>query len=255
MGDHDVSHLTDEELVLHHFGETENAAVRAHLAQCDACRAALEALRRDLAVVPVPDVPERGEDYGAQVWARLQPQLTEIAPAAPARVRRRVWAPLGLAASLVLAFLLGRHWPHQPPAPAPVSAAARERILLVAVGDHLERSEMLLVELVNAGADGKPVDISTQQQYAEELVGANRLYRQTVVRAGEPGMASLLDELERLLVEVAHRPSSLSPADLADIRSRIESRGLLFRVRVIETQVREKEKESTPTSGGSHVVS
>ena len=164
---------------------------------------------------------------------------------------RRVWTPLGLAASLVLAFLLGRHWPHE--APAPVSAAARERILLVAVGDHLERSEMLLVELVNAGTDGQPVDISAQQQYAEELVGANRLYRQTVVRAGEPGMASLLDELERLLVEVAHRPSSLSPSDLADIRSRIESRGLLFRVRVIETQVREKEKETTKTAAGTHV--
>jgi len=255
MGDHDVSHLTDEELVLHHFGETGDAAVRAHLAECDACRAALEALRRDLAAVPVPEAPERGEDYGAQVWARLRPQLTEIAPDAPVRARRRVWAPLGLAASLVLAFLLGRHWPHEKPAPTPVSAAARERILLVAVGDHLERSEMLLVELVNAGADGQPVDISTQQQYAEELVGANRLYRQTVVRAGEPGMASVLDELERLLVEVAHRPSSLTPADLADIRSRIESRGLLFRVRVIETQVREKEKESTKTAAGTNVVS
>jgi hypothetical protein len=256
-----VSHLTDEELVLHHFGEAEDPAAVAHLSECAACRAALEALRRDLEAVPVPEPPERGADYGAQVWARLRP-LLEAAPVVsfePARPRagrremRRVWAPIGLAASLVLAFLLGRHWPHE--APAPVSAAARERILLVAVGDHLERSEMLLVELVNAGADGKPVDISTQQQYAEELVGANRLYRQTVVRAGEPGMASLLDELERLLVEVAHRPSSLSPSDLADIRSRIESRGLLFRVRVIETQVREKEKATTKTAAGTHVVS
>jgi len=244
-----MSHLTDEELVLHHFGEAEDPAAVAHLAECAACRDALEALRRDLEAVPVPEPPERGADYGAQVWARLRPQL-EAAPRRPA-ARRRVWAPIGLAASLVLAFLLGRHWPHE--APAPVSAAARERILLVAVGDHLERSEMLLVELVNAGADGQPVDISAQQQYAEELVGANRLYRQTVVRAGEPGMASLLDELERLLVEVAHRPSSMSPSDLAEIRSRIESRGLLFRVRVIETQVREKEKETTKTAVGTHV--
>ena len=203
----------------------------------------------------MPEPPERAEDYGAQVWARLRPQLADGAPAARTRVMRRLWTPLGLAASLVIAFLLGRHWPHEPGPPVPVSAAARERILLVAVGDHLERSEMLLVELANAGADGQPVDISTQQQYAEELVGANRLYRQTVVRAGEPGMASLLDELERLLVEVAHRPSSLSPADLADIRSRIESRGLLFRVRVIETQVREKEKESTKTAAAVKVVS
>jgi len=252
-----VSHLTEEELVLHRFGEAEApAAVEAHLAECADCRMALEALRRDLDAVPMPEPPERDADYGAQVWARLEPHLADAArPAVSRAARRRVWAPVGLAASLVLAFLLGRHWPHETAAPAPVSAAARERILLVAVGDHLERSEMLLVELVTAGADGKPVDISTQQEYAEELVGANRLYRQTVVRAGEPGVASLLDELERLLVEVAHRPSSMSAADLADIRSRIESRGLLFRVRVIETQVREKEKQSTKTAAGIKVVS
>jgi hypothetical protein len=254
MGDHDVSHLTEEELVLRHFGEAEDPAVDAHLSECEACRTALDTLRKDLAAVPLPEPPPRGEDYGAKVWARLEPQLGAGRPRRRVEMRR-VWAPVGIAASLILAFLLGRHWPHEKPAPAPVSAAARERILLVAVGDHLERSEMLLVELVNAGADGQPVDISTQQQYAEELVGANRLYRQTVVRAGEPGVASLLDELERLLVEVAHRPSSMTPADLADIRSRIESRGLLFRVRVIETQVREKEKETTTTAGGTKVVS
>jgi hypothetical protein len=249
VGGRSVSHLTEEDLILHHFGEDEAPAdAAAHLRECAACREALLALRGELAAVPMPEPPPRGEGYGAEVWARLRPRLAE-GPRGPRIAWRQVWAPVGLAASLVLAFLLGRHWPHEAHAPAAVSAAARERILLLAVGDHLERSEMLLVELVNAGTDGKDVDISTQQQYAEELVGANRLYRQTVVRAGEPGVASLLEELERLLVEVAHRPSSLNPAELTDIRSRIESRGLLFRVRVIETQMREKEKETTKTQG------
>ena len=262
-----MRHLSEEELVLHHFGDADSpAALDAHLEECAACRAALAAVRADLAAVDVPEPPERGADYGAQVWARLQPRLAEPrvvsieeSPArAAARPRprwRQAWAPLAVAASLVLAFLLGRHWP-QAVAPPAVSAAARERILLVAVGDHLERSEMLLVELVNARTDGRAVDISTEQQWAEELVGANRLYRQTVARAGDPGVASVLDELERLLVEVAHRPSSLSPSELEEIRQRIESRGLLFRVRVIETQVREKEKENKETQlPGGKVVS
>ena len=87
-----------------------------------------------------------------------------------------------------------------------------------------------------------------------ELAGANRLYRQTVVRAREPGTASVLDELERLLVDVAHRPSSLRPAELADMRRRIESRGLLFRVRVVGTQLREKEKEATKAQGAANKV-
>ena len=255
-----VSHLTEEELILHHFAEGEAATSgAAHLAECPACREALDALRRDLGAVSLPEPPERGADYGAQVWARIQPR---IQPGIQPRVRRRLfgrraWAPLAMAASLVIAFLLGRHWP-QDTSPAPVTTAARERILLVAVGDHLERSAMLLVELANAGDDGQAVDISAQQEWAEELVGENRLYRQTVVRSGEPGVASLLDELERLLVEVAHRPSSVTPAELHEIRGRIESRGLLFRVRVIESQVREKEKETTKAQGqsrGTKVVS
>jgi len=261
-----VRHLTEEELVLHHFGDAERpAAVEAHLEECAACRAALAAVRADLGAMSAPEPPERGPDYGAEVWARLQPRLAaEPRPASIEEMRtmarprprwRQAWAPLALAASLVLAFLLGRHWPQAVPPPA-VSAAARERILLVAVGDHLERSEMLLLELVNAGAEGKPVDISTEQQWAEELVGANRLYRQTVARSGDQGVASVLDELERLLVEIAHRPSSLKPAELDEFRQRIESRGLLFRVRVIETQVRDKEKASKETQvPGGKVVS
>jgi hypothetical protein len=262
MGGDAVRHLTEEEMVLHQLGEAEGApAIEAHLEECAQCRAAVDALRRDLEAVPVPEPPERGADYGAEVWARLQPRLAGEPKVVAIDARRswapRVWAPLALAASLVLAFLLGRHWPHAapPPAAASVSPAARERILLVAVGDHLERSEMLLVELVNAGVDGQSADISAEQHWAEELVGANRLYRQTVARTGETGVASVLDELERLLVEVAHRPSSLSPAERDEIRHRIESRGLLFRVRVIETQVREKEKESLGTPAAARAVS
>jgi hypothetical protein len=257
-----VSHLSEEDLVLHHFGEAEAAPESdAHLRECASCRAALEVLRRDLAALPAAEPPARGEEYGAQVWSRLAPRLAAepaVAWNSAPRPRRAAWtraaAPLALAASLVLAFLLGRHWPQAAPAPAVTAASGRERILLVAIGDHLERSEMLLVELANAADDGKDVDISSEQQWAQELAGANRLYRQTVVRSGDPGVASVLDELERLLVEVAHRPSSLRPAELADIRRRIESRGLLFRVRVIETQVRAKEKEATRAQGAATKV-
>ena len=239
-----MSHPSEEDLVLHHFGEPESPEVAAHLQECVACRAALESLGRDLAALPVPEPPVRGDDYGAEVWARLAPRLA----ARPSRWTR-VGMPLAMAASLVLAFLLGRHWPGAPApvaSPAAVAAAGgRDRILLVAIGDHLERSEMLLVELANAGDDGGKVDISTEQQLAADLAGANRLYRQAAARSPEPGVASVLDELERFLVEVAHRPSAVGPAELAALRRRIESRGLLFRVRVIETQVRAKEKEAT----------
>jgi hypothetical protein len=140
---------------------------------------------------------------------------------------------------LLVAFLLGREFPSRP---QPLSTAVRERVLLVAVGDHLERSQMVLLELVNAPA-GEPMDLETQRAFAGELVSANRLYRQSALRAGEPALAAVLDELERVLVEVAAGPDALSPADLAELQRRIEARGLLFKVNVVQSHVRERERE------------
>jgi hypothetical protein len=79
-------------------------------------------------------------------------------------------------------------------------------------------------------------------------VDANRLYRQTAVRAGEAGVASVLDDLERVLIDIATGPSTLSSAEFETVRRRIEERGILFKVRVVGSQMREREKESRGTS-------
>jgi hypothetical protein len=241
------AHPGEEELILHYYGEDETgAAVEAHLAECAACGTewaalshALDAVRDEEGAGPADPT---AEDV-ARMWNRLAPHL-------PGARRRRTWQrmlpSLAAAAALFMAFLLGRHWA-VPPAPAPVEAHASERILLLAVGDHLERSQMLLIELANAPTGKAPLDIGVEQGWAQELVGANRLYRQAAAQSGEPAVASVLDELERLLVEVAHGPASLDADDLARLQRRIESRGLLFKVRVLESRVRSREKQDAPS--------
>ncbi len=54
----------------------------------------------------------------------------------------------------------------------------RERILLSDVGDHLDRSQMALVELVSSD-DNTSMDMAGERSRAEQLVADNRLYRQT----------------------------------------------------------------------------
>lgn len=236
-------HLTDDDLVLHYYGEEPRPArVDAHLDVCGGCRQRWEELRQTLAAVTEESAAGRAPVFGEveieRAWQALAPRLA--AERHKSRFRR-FSVPLALAASLVLAFTVGRRWPSAPPEPG----GGPQRVLLVAVGDHLERSEMLLVELVNAPAD-EPLDIGPEQVQAQELLGDSRLYRAAVTRSGEPGLASVLEEVERLLVEVAHRPSEISPDELKALRQRIESRGLLFKVRVLESQVREKQKEPAP---------
>ena len=157
------------------------------------------------------------------------------------------WA-LAAAATIALvatSFVAGRLSTEPGPAPAVVPARVAvstgdpqlaRRVLLLSVADHLERSDRVLTDIMNA-----PVaDISVEQQWADDLIAANRLYRQDALDANEASVADVLDELERTLLDVVHRPSE-SPADLDQIRRRIDSAALLFKVRVLTTELRQRQ--------------
>ena len=236
-----MSHPSQDDLILYYYGEAgASASVESHLASCPSCAGAFAALRADLSAVTEDEVPARGEDHGRRVWRGLQPRLGSR-PAERRAPAFRWWAPAALAASLLAAFLVGRHFPAGP-SPAPISPQGRDRIFVVMVGDHLERSEMVLLEVVNAEGKG-PVDVRAAQESAENLVAANRLFRLSARRSGEPGVASVLDELERVLLEVAHGPSQLGPEQRAQLRRRLESGDILFKVRVLESTMRSREKQ------------
>jgi len=248
-------HPSEEELVLHHYGEAGNGPARdAHLDACVECAAAFRGIGEALRLAPAEEVPARHEDYGRRVWAQLQPRLDGAAsprasllpPAGRFSAARRVLpSHLGawgaLAASLVVAFWLGQRFPGAP-AGEPV---VRERILLVAVGDHLERSRMVLAEITNA-APGD-ANLASERAWAGALVSENRLYRQAAAHAGDAGVAGVLDDLERVLAEFANGPERLSARQLEDLRARIEARGLLFKVKVVEGQVRARARRDFPT--------
>jgi hypothetical protein len=244
-----MTHLTEEDLVLHHYGEPgdrPNRDVEEHLRQCAACTQSYQSLTTLLTNVSNAGTGEPPAGYETEVWNRLRARLPEPPPGRWEWLRAPRWAfaAVGVAA-VVMAFIAGRYWPAsnvvEPPASTTASTSTRDRILLVAVGDHLERSQMVLVELSNLDPS-KPNDISAEQESARELVASNRLYRQTAVRASEPGVATVLDELEPILLEIVHSPSVLSTAEFEQIRQRIEDQGLLFKVRVIGSRVRSRKQ-------------
>ena len=223
-------HLEDDDLILHFYGETGTAA-EPHLSDCVDCRARYQALQRVLNVVEPAPVPYRSPEYEGQVWDRLAPKLGQRRRSSWFTPRR--WIPvLAAAALLVIAFFAGRYSPHsQEPEVAQTSTGVRERVLLVAVGDHLERSEMLLIEIANANPR-QAMNIVEERETAQDLVYANRLYRQTAATSGDAGVVGLLDDLERVLLEVAHSPAELHGMRLENLRDRIKNEGLIFKIRV-----------------------
>ena len=53
---------------------------------------------------------------------------------------------------------------------------------------------------------------------ARELVAANRLYRQSAAHTGDEVMGATLEDLERVLLEIANAPADLSAEDFAALR-------------------------------------
>ena len=247
-----MQHLTDDDLVLHYYGELDSAAetqAMTHLSSCETCHRSYVRLQRVMAAVDSMPVPAVGEAFERTVWARLEPSLSP----------RRGWlswlvlSPGNLAwaaAVLVLvagAFFAGRMTPHRHPNdPQTVTAdQIREGVLLVDVGEHLDRSQTMLVELVNADPDNDGADLTAEREHAEELLAANRLYRQTATNTGDVGLTQLLDELERLLVELAASPDKLPAVDLERVQQRITAKDLLFKVRIVSSAVKERQKQQT----------
>jgi hypothetical protein len=271
-----VKHLTQDDLVLYRYQEsTDAAAVERHLEACRQCRDEYAALERVLGLVETglgtSHVPEPAPSYERQVWMNIERRIAEDRASHRWWMFWRAegfgfgWGGYGLVPQLALAatiaLLLAGSFAIdsvvRPSSPggvvkpvadgpregaAPETAGdARGRVLYAAVGEHLQRSELMLVEFNNVEANGS-IDLTPQQEWAEDLVSENRLYRQSAAEAGEAQMVSVLDDLERVLLEVAHAPERADGEALQRLRTRLDTQDLLFKVRVAGAGLRAREE-------------
>ena len=249
------THLSEDELILHYYGETDradHARVASHLASCAECQFAHEKLRRVMTMVDSASPVEAPIGFERTAWARVQAALDDglVAPERRSREggwRTFFWFPQwalagGVAALLVAAFMAGRYTGGDAVLPSTtVAEIAPERVLETAVGDHLDRTQMMLVELANAETDGADV-LAGERGRAEDLVAANRVIRQSALQSGDGQVVDILEDLERVLLEIANAPANATSNDLTDLQSRITREDLLFRLRVIASEMRQQNR-------------
>jgi hypothetical protein len=266
-----MKHASEEELIGYREGDdAERGVITGHLAECAECRAELARLDTELSAVfaalDTLAVPDPGAEYGKQVWRRIAPQLAPHRPPPGVAGEGAAWwrqwfsprhllAAGAVAALVVVAFFAGRGTKPtvEPEIASRGGASMREKVLLLAVGEHLGRSEMMLTELSNTEANRgkeKLIDISAEQKRAEDLLRENRLYRQTAMEQGDTAVASVLDELERVLLDVSHAPDQVSRGQLLSIQQRIAADGILFKVRVVGQQLEQRQRATPAGSNG-----
>lgn len=267
-------HPTDDDLILHFYGEHpagEGARIDAHLAACASCGESWRELRETLQLVDTAEVPEPSPSFERLMWARIAPAIRRVEDERPAvrAAAARTSAPehtpwmatrwlvptAGLAASVV-ALVFGLRPGTRPPvkiadAPVPVAAAApapgvdkdgqSRRVLFTALDSHFAQTEVLLVELLNRPEGDLALDF--ERGAAGDLLADGRLYRLTAAQTGEQRYVDMLDDLEAVLVEVARSPENVKDQDIKTLRSRIDDNGLLFKVRAVTNEIRERQQE------------
>ena len=254
-----MKHLSEEEQMDMYY-EEGSEAVKAHLKACRECAADYAKFKRSLDQIKTEDVPQRGPDYGDFVWQALRPQLIPYEKKTTGW-RGWSWWKMATAAAACLAlmtaaFIGGRYWEHRNTnandtagAVSPGATQPQQRVVLVVMTDHLDRTERLLVQLNHADLRDKSESVQLQTE-ARELLASNRLYRVSANQEGDPALAGALDRLERVLVELANDPH-LTAADLDRVRKDMNTSGILFEVRVLLTRKPNQESGPKPAKGVS----
>lgn len=227
-----------------------------HLSQCKQCAAEYERLSWTLKVMDQRELHEIQPDYWPDYWARLSERL-------PARPRKILWPdwrswfpPLALpgrpalvpiAAALMLiatGIFIGRSTLRQAPGTGvPMQATVFDPGLIAEFNDlassYLERSKLVLMGLNNFNPrldDPNALNISGHRYLSQELVRQGRMLRDHQVATADPRLRLLIDEIERVLLQVANSSSDDPMWTIRMAQEGIDKNSILLRITLVEIE-------------------
>ena len=254
----------DGSIELYFYGELDeraHASVRDHLARCPDCAEVLEELqviRAALSTRPDISAPESGDWTAFMARLDTAVQQHRVLPFAPRPIAAK--APItsrpliGLLATAALltvvaisVFMASRSGrtliTDQPGVPAVDQVAANEtsvepemQAALTAVGlRHLERSKLVVLGLAaKDAAPGQGQDWAYERELASSLLNDTRIYRQAAEQRGLTRLASVMRDLELVLLQTSMAEGT-DRAALPQIQRLIHKRGLVEKMDVVGT--------------------
>lgn len=246
----------DEALIALYYGTAEETADNAQIAEQVAStphlHARFEALAASLSILDEIPLPERGSDYGTQVWQRIANRLPTAEKTSTRWLQSLFQPRLSFASSAALvlvacaAFWFGKNL-NQPPAVATAPLATAGANIDFYLARHLSEAERWLTH--NANYSGR-----LDPEWTQMLLRNNRLHRITLdpfgarqaLKTAPPThpqqtqlthptlrLSRLLRDLELLLLEAANTAPQGSEQQALPQRSQ----QLLFQLRVLSQQL------------------
>jgi putative zinc finger protein len=127
----------------------------------------------------------------------------------------------------------GEQFASIPPTPERVRSADAETMTAM----HFEKSETLLLSFRNVRLNepGSVADVSYEKQRAQQLVYQNMMLRREADSRGDVQVASLLESLEPILLDISNLPDKPNKDAVRVIRERVERKNIVALLRVNST--------------------
>ena len=229
----------------------EHRMVEDHLASCDACMKELQEIRSVLDAFPEPHQSPSGsrtEEFWNAFAFNVEQRIRggEI-PHNPPRPSFPEFIDLLLvhrwrivAATVALGVILGSlvfvrfpNVPEEVHQQVAVSEPAGEAEMVTdRANQYFQKSKLLLVGITNLKTtEGQPVDVTTERRVSRELVHEARYLKQQPL---DERSTKLINNLDRILIELANMEQETDLPNVEMIRSGIRQENLLFKIRMAQ---------------------
>jgi hypothetical protein len=215
------------------LGALERTALERHLMACPGCSSRLEEARKVGAWLHEADAPVPAVDF-EKSWRRIAVALepaprarrTAYARFAPLRAPR--WALL--AAGFLAFFILGIGFARLNFSPARTATAApAETPFLYSAREYFAALQPVLSEFSNT----RPGGAATDPAQVRLLLNNLQLLRQRAARERDASLLGLLDDIELVLLEIAHLDRS-DPENTRLVHGLLQEKGLSMKMKVFK---------------------
>jgi hypothetical protein len=102
---------------------------------------------------------------------------------------------------------------------------------------HFQKSELLLRSFRNVRLNrgGASPELEYEKKLAQKLIYQNMMLRREADASGDAQVASLLESLEPILLDIANLPPNARPADVRTIKDRVERKNIVALLQVNST--------------------
>lgn len=242
--------------------DSQKSKFEEHLQQCANCRAELDALKT---VISEASILERVAAPDS-LWTRIESELDFVDAAIPVKTSKhfselwdrfeeafRIPIPaiktIGVLAILLIGIFLGRNF-----FPARESAnlahqtdvqGAETELISQRADRYFEKSKILFLGIVNAETrrEENP-NWSTEKRVAQNLVKEAAFLKDGLSQMRNERIKQLVEELELILLEIAHLEEQHNVENIELIKSGIDRKGLLLKINLHDLSANQRPSNS-----------